>query len=80
MKDYLNNEIKINDEVIFLAYMRTGSSSSRNMIAKGKVIGFDKKKVKIKVEYYDTDKWKPNIETIENIIPLKIVVIGGKNE
>lgn len=80
MKDYLNNDIKINDEVVFLAYKRTGSSSSRNMIAKGTVIDFDKKKVKIKAEYYDTDKWEPNNEIIENIIPLKVVVIRGSKE
>ena len=77
MNDYLGNEIKVNDEVVFLVHMRTGSSTFRNMIAKGKVVGFYKSKVQILVEHYDISKWKPHEERIKKIDPLKTVVISN---
>ena len=79
MNDYLGNEIKINDDVIYILYLRTGSSSSRNMIAKGKVIGFKKSKVEIKREYFDTDKRQCQNENIDTIDNMKVVVIGDSS-
>lgn len=43
MKDFLNNELKINDEVIYIKNMRTGSITVRNVLFKGKIIGFTQK-------------------------------------
>lgn len=51
MKDFLKNELKIDDEVIYIKLMRTGSSSSRNVMFKGKIVGFTPKMVKIERQY-----------------------------
>lgn len=51
MKDFLNNELKINDKVIYIKNMRTGSSTVRNVLFKGKIIGFTPKSVRILSQY-----------------------------
>lgn len=51
MKDFLNNELKINDEVIYIKNMRTGSSTVRKVLFKGKIIGFTFKSVRILSQY-----------------------------
>lgn len=51
MKDFLNNELKNDDEVIYIKNMRTGSSTVRNVLFKGKIIGFTPKSVRILSQY-----------------------------
>ena len=36
-KDFLNKEIKLNDEVIYIRLVQTGRSSKRKIMYKGKV-------------------------------------------
>lgn len=47
MKDFENRELAIGDQVIYIKGRRTGSSSSRNIMFKGKVVGFTPKMVKV---------------------------------
>jgi len=51
MNDFEGKEIRINDEVIYLKRLRTGSSSTRKIMFKGIVKDFKKNKVVIKCTY-----------------------------
>ena len=73
MKDFLNNEISINDEVIYLKLLQTGSSSKRKIMFKGKVSGFKGKKVKIERLY--TNEWEIKKQEIDEIFPKDIVIL-----
>lgn len=64
MKDFLGKKINIGDKVVYLAGRMTGSSTRRNMLFKGEVIGFTPKMVRVK---------ENNIE--ELISPWYIVII-----
>lgn len=50
MKFFLNNELKIDDEVIYIKGVRSGSTV-RNVLFKGKIIGFTPKSVRILRQY-----------------------------
>lgn len=73
MKDFLNNEININDEVIYLKRLMTGSSSTRKIMFKGNVLGFKGQKVKIERLY--TNEWEIKTKEIDEIFPKDIVVL-----
>lgn len=73
MKDFLNNEINIDDEVIYLKRLRTGSSTTRKIMFKGKVLGFKGQKVKIERLY--TNEWEIKSKEIDEIFPKDIVVL-----
>ena len=73
MKDFLNNEININDEVIYLKLLQTGSSSKRKIMFKGRVLGFKGKKVKIERLY--TNEWEIKKQEIDEIFPKDIVIL-----
>ena len=66
MKDFLGKEINIGDNIVYLAGRRTGSSSRRNMLFKGEVIGFTTKMVIVLEEKYRSE---------EKIMPWNIVII-----
>lgn len=51
MKCFFNNELKIDDEVIYIKGVRSGSSTVRNVLFKGKIIGFTPKSVRILRQY-----------------------------
>lgn len=74
MKDFLNNEININDEVIYLKRLMTGSSSTRKIMFKGNVLGFKGQKVKIERLY--TNEWEIKTKEIDEIFPKDIVVLS----
>ena len=76
MKDFLGNYINVGDEVIYLKLLRTGSSSKRKIMFKGKVLNFKGQKVEVSREY--TNEW--NIEHPESdlIFPKDVVVLEEK--
>lgn len=74
MMDFLNNEININDEVIYLKRMMTGSSSTRKIMFKGKVIAFDGKKVVIKRLY--TNEWVIKNQESDTVFPKDVVSLN----
>lgn len=76
MKDFLNNEIKINDEVIYLKRLMTGSSSTRKIMFKGKVLDFKGEKVKLERQY--TNEWTVKEYEEDIIYPKDIVVLESK--
>lgn len=51
MKDFLGNELNINDEVVYIKSIRSGSSTRRNALFKGKIIRFTPKMVEIEMQY-----------------------------
>lgn len=51
MKDFLGNELKIDDEVIYIINAQTGSSSRRNIMLKGQIMSFKPKTVEIIRQY-----------------------------
>lgn len=51
MSDFLGNELFIGDEVVYIKSIRTGSSTRRNALFKGKIIRFTTKMVEIICEY-----------------------------
>lgn len=66
MRDFLGKEIKIGDKVVYLAGRITGSSTRRNMLFIGKVVGFTDKMVKILEEKYNSE---------EKIMPFNIIIV-----
>lgn len=74
MKDFLGNEIKINDNVVYLKRLQTGSSSTRKIMFKGKVLNFKGQKVEISREY--TNEWVIKDKEIDIIFPKDIVVLN----
>lgn len=76
MKDFLGKEIQINDEVIYIKLCRTGSSSSRKIMFKGKVVGFKGQKVEIECLY--TNEWKIKEKYIDVVFSKDIVVLNEK--
>lgn len=74
MKDFLNNEINIDDEVIYLKRLMTGSSSTRKIMFKGKVLGFKGQKAKIERLY--TNEWEIKSKEIDEIFPKDIVALN----
>lgn len=77
-KDFLNKEIKLNDEVIYIRLIRTGSSSKRKLMYKGKVLGFKGKKVEILEQY--TNEYEIKEQNTHFIFPKDIVILGDSNE
>ena len=73
MIDFLKNEISVNDEVIYLKRLMTGSSSTRKIMFKGKVLGFKERKVKIERLY--TNEWEIKSKETDEIFPKDIVVL-----
>lgn len=73
MNDFLGNEIKINDEIIYLKLLQTGSSAKRKIMFKGKVLGFKSQKVIIERQY--TNEWTIKEYEEDIIYPKDIVVI-----
>ena len=74
MNDFLNNEINIGDEVIYLKNLRTGSSTIRKIMLKGKILSFKNDKVNIQ-RTYNKDGF--SLEEIDTIFPHDIVVLKG---
>lgn len=72
-KDFLDNDIKINDEVIYLKSIQTGSSSTRKIMFKGRVLNFKGKKVEIRREY--TNEWNITNTVSDFVFPKDIVVL-----
>ena len=72
-KDFLDNDIKINDEVIYLKLIQTGSSSTRKIMFKGRVLNFKGKKVEIRREY--TNEWNITNTVSDFVFPKDIVVL-----
>lgn len=66
MKDFLGKEINVGDRIAYLAGRRTGSSSRRNMLFKGKVTGFTTKMIRVIEEKHNSE---------ETIMPFNIIVV-----
>ena len=77
MNDFLNHKIEINDDVIYLKRMMTGSSSTRKIMFKGKIISLKGQKVEIERLY--TNEWEIKSKEIDIIYPKDIVVLDSKN-
>lgn len=71
MKDFLGNEIKINDEVIYVKRLRTGSSSTRKIMFKGKALGIKSQKLIVQRQY--TNEWSIKEYAEDIIFPKDIV-------
>ena len=72
MNDFLNNEINIGDEVIYLKNLRTGSSTSRKIMFMGKVLSFKNDKVNIQ-RVYNKDRFP--LEEADTVFPHDVVVL-----
>lgn len=74
MKDFENKEIKVNDEVIYIQNIRTGSSSSRKCMFRGVVKEIQKNKLVIKPlysnEFVTAEEWD-----VVKIFPRDVYVI-----
>jgi hypothetical protein len=77
MIDFLEREIKIDDEVIYLKRMIAPGGSRRNVMFKGKVLGFTVKNVKIVREY--TNESFPTME-VDYVLPWRICKLETINE
>lgn len=76
MKDFLDKNINIGNEVIYLKLLQTGSSSKRKIMFKGKIIGF--KGQKVEVERLYTNEWEIKSKEIDVIFPKDIVVLSNE--
>ena len=74
MNDFLNNEINIEDEAIYLKNLRTGSSTIRKIMFKGKILSFKNDKVNIQ-RIYNKDGF--SLEEIDTVFPHDVVVLKG---
>ncbi len=79
MKDFLEKEIKINDTVIYIVNLPTGSSSSRKVMFKGKVVDFQIKKVmkKVVIERLYTNEEYFKIGVCDTVFPKDVCVIDA---
>ena len=73
MKDFENKKINIYDDVIYLKTIRTGSSSIRKCMFRGKVKGFTNTKVIIEPMYSNEFKIR---EQEDKIFPRDVYRIG----
>lgn len=73
MLDFEGKEIKINDEVIYIKPIRTGSSSVRKIMFKGRVKEIKNKKAKI--ERLFTNEFEFEKNKIDEIFSKDIYVI-----
>lgn len=76
MIDFLNNEINIEDEVIYIKGIQTGSSTTRKIMFKGKVVNFKGRKVEIERLY--TNEYIIANKEIDLIFPRDVVVLKGE--
>lgn len=79
MKDFLGNELKVNDEVIYIKSMRTGSSTTRNVMFKGQVSGFTKKHVEVERTYTNEHFTIGNFDLIQPTHVCKLN-LGGESK
>ena len=77
MIDFLEREIKIDDEVIYLKRMIAPGGSRRNVMFKGRVLGFTAKNVKIVREY--TNENFPTME-VDYVLPWRICKLEAISE
>lgn len=76
MKDFLGNYINVGDDVIYLKLLRTGSSSKRKIMFKGKVLDFKGQKVEVSREY--TNEWNIEHPGSDLIFPKDVVILEEK--
>lgn len=66
MKDFLGNDLNFGDEIIYIKSLRTGSSTTRNVLFKGRILDFLPKNVEI-LRTYSNEEFP--IEIVDVVKP-----------